>query len=206
MHLVKIDVIDAKPTQAVLAGTQDVLARQPRIIRSTTHRHPHLSRQHNLLAALLNRLTEDLLRGTLRIDISGVDQVDATLQAQINQPSGLLHIGIAHIGKPAPAPEGHRAHGHHRDPQTRPTQLPVLHAAIFGDQPRPRTDALRSEGLTGAVNRCVVPWEAWIAALSNKLASGPITGRREPTGRIVISGPSTSTVWFRMLMMSALTN
>src|SRR5581483_5851095 len=86
-------------------------------------------------AAAPDRLAEDLLRGALRVDIGSVDHVDTMLQAQSNKPSGLLHVGVAHIGKPTSAPERHRSQGDYRDPQTRPAQLPVLHTAILGDQP-----------------------------------------------------------------------
>src|SRR5437763_11477987 len=48
-----------------------------------------------MLATAAQRGTDDLLRLTGRIDVRGVDEVDSGVQRPMDDPNGLLMVGIA---------------------------------------------------------------------------------------------------------------
>ena len=72
-----------------------------------------------LRPVLQEHLAHDVLGQPAGVDVGGVDEVDPGLQAHVDLPSGLVHIGRADAGEPAAAAERHRAHGERGDPQAR---------------------------------------------------------------------------------------
>jgi O-acetylserine/cysteine efflux transporter len=61
VHLVQVDVISAQAAQAGLAAGDDVVARQPGVVRAATHAHPDLGGHEHPVPAAAQDLAEDLL-------------------------------------------------------------------------------------------------------------------------------------------------
>ena len=62
MHLVQVDVVGAQAPETCLAAADDVMTRQPLHVLALAHREPHLGGDQEVVAASLERLSEDLLR------------------------------------------------------------------------------------------------------------------------------------------------
>ncbi|OWK23738.1 hypothetical protein AJ87_29390 [Rhizobium yanglingense] len=120
VKLIEIDDIGLQALEACLAGRDQVLARRARIVRAVAHREARLSRdQHAVLALAAEDFAKNFLRDAGRIDIGGVDQVDARIEAQIDKAAGFGNAEIADHLRPALAAEGHRAHRHGRNLEAR---------------------------------------------------------------------------------------
>src|SRR5690606_6429510 len=69
----------------------------------------------NPVAPPLYRRTQNPLRFSVRIDIGGIKQIDAVLQAYVDQTSGLVGLGITPSAKKRPfAAKGTGAETQHR--------------------------------------------------------------------------------------------
>ena len=72
-------------------------------------------------------LAENLLGQSVRVDVRGVDQVDAGVQAHADLPFRAVEVGRSNGARPARPAERHGAEGEHRNPQPRVAELPILH-------------------------------------------------------------------------------
>ena len=70
---------------------------------------------------------EDLLRHAPGIDVGGVEQVDAGLDAAVDQPLRPGEVGLAGLGEHPLAAEGHGAEGQDGDTQAGTAELAVVH-------------------------------------------------------------------------------
>src|SRR5918994_383960 len=72
------------PTISEGGGVVDLLhepaPRVAAVVRVVAHRGVRLGGQHDVVAAALQRLADDLLRLALRVDVGGVDEVDPGVQ------------------------------------------------------------------------------------------------------------------------------
>ena len=75
----------------------------PRLVGVLAHRHAELGGQHDVVAAALERLADDLLRLAGRVDVGGVDEVDAGVQRAVDDADRVVVVGVA------PGAEHHRA-------------------------------------------------------------------------------------------------
>ncbi len=97
-----------------------MLARRTGVVRPIAHREAGLGGdQHAVLALAAENLAKDFLGGAGRIDIGRVDQVDAGIEAHIDEAAGFGNAEIADCFCPAYAAEGHGAHRHGRNPEAR---------------------------------------------------------------------------------------
>ena len=131
VELVEVDVIGAEPPQAGLAGPDEVMAGEARVVRPVAHRKARLGGEDDVVTAGPKRLTDDLLRLAHRVDVGRVDHVDPGLESQVDLAPGLLHAAGADLGERAAAAEPHRAQRHGRDTQARAPELPVFHPSSF---------------------------------------------------------------------------
>ena len=80
VDLVEVDPVGAEAAQAGFALLDDPAARVAELVRAVAHRAVHLGREHDLVAAAFERLADDLLGLAARVDVGGVDEVDAGVE------------------------------------------------------------------------------------------------------------------------------
>ena len=140
MYLVEIDHLCLHPLQARLALSDDMIARHPPVIGARPHIEPDLGRQQEIgWPRTAQNLADDFLRNAVRIDVRGVDQIDAGVEAKMNLLARILCAGIADRGEIAAAAKRHRAHGDRRDLEARSAKLPIFHRQSFMSRRRKTT-------------------------------------------------------------------
>ena len=85
------------------------------------HRPVHLCREHDGVAAALERLADDLLGFAARVHVGCVDEVDPRIERAVDDRDPLVVIGIS------PRAEHHRAETQRTDMDTCRTELAVVH-------------------------------------------------------------------------------
>src|SRR5205085_5439393 len=120
----EVDVVGVQPPQARLATADHVVPGQARVVGPRTHRHAHLGGDQHAIAVLAERLPEALLGQPGRVDVGGVDEVDAGLAGQVDLGAGAVDVDGADGLGPAGASEAHGAGGDGRDAQAGPAELP----------------------------------------------------------------------------------
>ena len=118
VDLVEVDPVRAEPAQAVLAGLDDVGARQAGVVGTVAHREAHLGGERDAVAPALDRLADDLLRRALRVDVGGVHERHARVEAEVDLAPRGLHVELADVGELPGAAEAHGAETQHRDTQS----------------------------------------------------------------------------------------
>jgi hypothetical protein len=129
VHLVQVDVIEAKAAQALVALLFDVVGMPEwwqRHLAGLDLPGPEagLSPDHEVVGVRVQRLGEDLLRLAVSVDVGGVDEVDAPLVGAAVDLDGLAPVarsrGVPCTGDPhraiaeaadAQAADGDGAHG-----------------------------------------------------------------------------------------------
>jgi hypothetical protein len=95
VDLVQVHVVRAEAAQGVVDAGQDVLARQAPVVGPGSHDAAHLGGQHVVVAAgedLAQQPAGDLLADALRVDVRGVEEVDARLGRPRHQRLGRLLV------------------------------------------------------------------------------------------------------------------
>jgi hypothetical protein len=126
VQLIQVDVVGAEPPQRRLDRVQDVLARHALVPRLRPHRADAFRRQHELVPLAAQPAADDLLRAagrvvaaTERIDVGGIEEVDATRRCRVQD-------GVA-LGLVALQAEGHRAQAQLRNLQAGLAEIGILH-------------------------------------------------------------------------------
>jgi len=127
MELVKVDPVRPKPLQAALAFGDETDARIAAVVGAAQDVEACLCGEHDAVALALDRLADDLLGLAARIDIGGVDKVDAGIEAHVDLAPGCWKIDRSERLRRVVSPEGHRAQGQRRDLQARSTEQAVFH-------------------------------------------------------------------------------
>ena len=117
-----------QPAQARLAACDEVVAREAGVVGPVPHRQARLGGEQHAVAPAAQRLADDLLRHAVGVDVGGVDQVDAGVEAQVDLARGAGDVGHPDRRVRAPAAEGHRAERQRRDAQAGAAELAVLHS------------------------------------------------------------------------------
>ncbi len=159
VHLVEVDVVGPEPPQARLARGDQVVAREPRVVRPVAHRHTRLGRDQRAIAPPLQGLADDLLGQPARVHVGGVDEVDTAVEAEVDLAGRARDVGRADGGEVVAAAEGHRAERERGDSQAGRTELAIFHRHSLNqmrgnersggtarDHSRTRTDATRRAG------------------------------------------------------------
>ena len=143
MHLIEVDDVGAQALEARLAFADEVPAGEAAIVRALAHRKARLGRdQHAGLALRSHRLAEQLFGPAAGIDIGGVDQIDAGVGDDVDQPAHFVERDVADFGEVSLAAEGHGAHRQHRDLEARIAQLPVFHRPLLARRSNCSRDGL----------------------------------------------------------------
>ena len=141
-------MVRAEAAQARLAGADQVVAREAGVVGAVAHRHPRLGGHSTRSRRPGERLAEDLLRGAGGVDVGGVDQVDAGVEAHVDLAARAVDVRGADVGELAAAAEGHRAEGERGDAEAGAAELAVVHAGVLrvehahGLPAHPRRDVL----------------------------------------------------------------
>lgn len=128
--LIEVDVIRTEAAQAILAGFDDVAAGESGFVGARLEAVEDLGGQDDLLAAGAQRLAENLLGLADRIDIGGVEKIDAAVDADFDEAARLLDLHVAHRGKASFAAEGHRAETQDRNFKTAGAQESIFHGSL----------------------------------------------------------------------------
>jgi hypothetical protein len=81
----QVDVVRAKPAQRVLDALDDVLAREPAVVRALRHREEALGGDHHIAARdVSQRVAERLLARAVRVHVGGVEQVHAEVERAVH--------------------------------------------------------------------------------------------------------------------------
>ena len=96
------------------------------MVRVVVHRHGHLRRQHDVVAAALERLADDLLGLAGGVDVGGVDEVDPGVQRAVDDADRVVVVGVA------PGAEHHRAEAELRDLDAGASERAVVHGVVLG--------------------------------------------------------------------------
>jgi hypothetical protein len=142
VDLVQVDVLELQALQAGLHAVHDVAAR----IAPRVGPRPHVARDlggHDDAVArhlqVLQCLSGDLLGYTGRVDVGGVDEVDAGVQRLADQPLGVSLLQLADLGPQAgAAAEGHGAQAELRHEQAGAAQGFVAHGRRLSGSKGPR--------------------------------------------------------------------
>jgi hypothetical protein len=134
MNLVQIDMVGLQPAQTRLDRVHDVAAGGPDVIAARADTAVDLGRDHHMLPRdlqVLQRLSEDLLALTLRIDIRGIEEIDPALDRCLDQLIGIrLANGADDFEHSSAVPEGHRSEAQFRDQEARIAEGCVFHGVF----------------------------------------------------------------------------
>jgi hypothetical protein len=100
VNLVQVDVIELQALEARLDAVHDVVARGTARVGGFRRRAEHLGGNHHLVTRHLQvfkREAGDLLGQALRVDIGGVDEIDARIDRAANETLGIGLLQIADL-------------------------------------------------------------------------------------------------------------
>src|SRR5438876_351239 len=121
MHLVEVDPISAKAAQALVDGLHDPAARVAPLVLVGAHLIVELGCQHDVVAPSLQCRADDLFAFTERVDVGGVDEVDAAVERALDDAFTRTMVGVA------PRSEHHGSEAEATDVDARPAQYAVFH-------------------------------------------------------------------------------
>src|SRR5262245_7587969 len=93
MHVVDVDVIDSEPPQACVTSSEQMMTRRAGVIRAFAESKGRLGRNQEVVALALYGLAENFLGKSIRVDVSRIEDVDASVKAEADEALGLLNSG-----------------------------------------------------------------------------------------------------------------
>ena len=131
VQVINVDVIGAEPPQAGFASLNQMVARRSHIVRPLAHAEGRLGGDQDLVATSVDGLAEDRFRQAVRIDIGGIEQIDARVEADIDEPRRLRDVaGAPRLEKLGSAAKRSRAETQHRNFQSRLAKLSKFHRCV----------------------------------------------------------------------------
>src|SRR5207249_480044 len=128
VELVEVHVVRAEAAQARLAGPDQVEARRADVVRSRAGAKGSLRRDDHLLAAAGDGLAQDLLREARRVDVGGVEHVEAGLETDVYEPGSLVDPATyPRLEELAASAERARAEAEDRNAEAGATEGPGFH-------------------------------------------------------------------------------
>ena len=139
----------------------------------------HLGGEHDVVAAAAGeRLADDLLRLAARVDVGGVDEVDAGVEGRVDDRDALVVVRVA------PGAEHHRPEAERGDLDAGAAERAVVHRADPSDVARAwrasvisvTTDAARS---SSSWTWWLLQWRGWLSithSVPRALPSPSISG------------------------------
>jgi hypothetical protein len=133
VDLVEVDVVHAQAAKAVVDLGHDRSAGQAAAVGALMHLAVDLGGDHHLVAPgeVGQRVAEDLLAGAGRVDVGGVEEVDALLERAPDEPAALLGRQRPRVSSPGGLPEAHAPEADARDVQAGASKFDVIHGSHF---------------------------------------------------------------------------
>src|SRR5258708_13684877 len=104
------------------------MSRRAGVLRTIPDRKTGLGRDEELIAPALDRGSQHLLGAAIRVNVSGIEQGDAGLQAYVNQPARICCAAVAPGREQRPlAAESAGAETQNRHLKSRCAKIPVFH-------------------------------------------------------------------------------
>jgi hypothetical protein len=136
VHLVEVDVVGAQPAEAVLDGPDDPPAGVALLVGVLAHGPVELGGEHYVVAPTGEGLPDDLLGLTGRVDVRGVDEVDAGIEGPVDDADALL------AGTIADAAEHHGAEAQRADLDPGGAERAIAHGVSFERRSEPSRPVL----------------------------------------------------------------
>ena len=124
VDLVEVDPVGAQPAQAVLDLLDDPAARVAELVGIVAHLAVDLGGQDRVVTPAPGEgLAHDLLGLAARVDVGGVDEVDARVEGPVDDVDRLVVVALA------PGAEHHRAEAEGADLHAGAAEVSVLHGS-----------------------------------------------------------------------------
>lgn len=104
VELQQVDMVRTETTQRAFDRADQTAARHAAVARAVAGRQAGLGRDQDGVAPSLDRLAQHLFGSPVRIDVGGIEQIDAGLQADVDQPAGLDRIARPQAPNSGPLP------------------------------------------------------------------------------------------------------
>jgi hypothetical protein len=129
VELIEVDVVSTEPAQAPLDCAEKMLARRSHVVRARARSEGALRGDENAIPPSLDRAAKDLLGLTRRVNIRRVEQRHASIETEVDEPSGMTDVESAEGPEKfaVAATESGRAEGKRRDHQPRTAKLSMFH-------------------------------------------------------------------------------
>jgi|SRR5580704_22928 hypothetical protein len=88
VHVVDVDVVDAEAAEAVFAGLNQMMARGAEVVRAVAYAEGGFRGNENAIAFAGDGFAEDFFGEALGIDVGGVEEVDAGVEADVDKARG----------------------------------------------------------------------------------------------------------------------
>ena len=126
VDLVEVNPVGLQAPQRVLDLGHDPAPRVAPLVRVIAHRPIDLGREHDVVAAALERLADDHLGLTGRVAVGGVHEVDPGIQRLVDDADAVVVVRITNGGS-----EHHRAEGIRADADTGVAERAVVQGCAF---------------------------------------------------------------------------
>src|ERR687889_531432 len=103
MDLIQVDPVSLQALKRLLNLPDYPAARVTSLVRIVAHRTVYLGCEYHVVApAICQRLPDDLLRLSSRVDVGSVDEVDSRIKSTVDDPNAVVVVRVA------PSTEHHR--------------------------------------------------------------------------------------------------
>ena len=128
MQLEQVDVVGAEPAQRRLHRVRQVVAGAADRVGVVAGAEGRLGRDQHLVATPLDRGPQHLLGRTGGVDVGAVEQGEPGIEADVDQPAGLVDVGVAPgAEKLALAAESPGAEAEHGDAEAGSPEPTMFH-------------------------------------------------------------------------------
>src|SRR5215469_14747730 len=128
VHVVDVDDVGVEAAEAGFAGLNEVITRGADVVGIFAHGERGFRRDEYTVALAGDGFAEDFLGDALRVNVGGVEQIDAGIEADIHEAGGLGDVAAAPGFEEFVGPaEGGRAERENGDLESRVSELSVFH-------------------------------------------------------------------------------
>ena len=137
VQLQQIDMIDAKPVQRGIDRLQDMLTRRAELVGTRPHGERRLGRDQQAVPLASDGFAKNLLGQSVGIGVGAIEQADAMIETDVDQPGSALAVGGApRLEEIVAAAEGRGPEAQGGDTQSRVAEAVEVHGALLISSPR----------------------------------------------------------------------
>src|SRR5450759_2738405 len=129
VDLVEVDVVRAEPGEAGVDLGEDRLARKPAPVRARAHGTMNLRGEDDFVTVreILQSTADDLFTGAIRVDVRGVEEVDACFDRLLDEGSALVLRQTPRVVAAVRVSEGHTTKGNRGDIEAGVAEFHIFH-------------------------------------------------------------------------------